>query len=820
MIEVISNALGTTLIVLLAVALSVATWHLYRQELMNSGRSYAWLLPWLRGGAIAAVVLMLMQPALRYRRTSGELGRIQIVLDASQSMELPKLDAGRDLPRFSRAVQYFAVGRDPLLSPLSKRHEIRFSYWNGSLTKLWESNARRQDDLPVRPEDWSPSQYGSTTNLSEALRSISASTEENILENIEPEGKRSTDWKEASPQASRRSERGLPPVQLMSPIVLISDGKHNAGPTPLDVAEQLKKFGKPVFAIAMGSETAPTDLALIAVDAPQSLLRTDTLRGTIRLRTSLPVGTTCRARIEYQGREVWLEHFATSSDRVQSVDFAVDLKDLIPEDRSSMLETLKLNRIPLDLVAQVLVDGELDGVDAVAEATLENNTKSFRVSATARRQKVLLLDSESRWEFRYLRNALERDPNWEVDSFLILSNGDKRWFGQTSSSASFPSTFEDWLKYDLVFLGDLARGSLDARSQEWLKRTVEQGGCGLVIIDGLQSAWSQSEFLELATMLPVAVKSEGQERGPFAVKLSDAGDRLAAFQLGKEANVGLNTDSVWKSLPELQGAKRVEALAGSEVLVGLTRSLEANSTESSMLPFAVTRLFGAGRVLYFSSDETWRWRYRVADQYHQQFWNQVARWVMRYPYAVESEFALLDVRHSEYALGEPVEVRAKLRDSDGNALHSEWVNAVLENVEHQGQEVGALTLRPDPNLPGVYHGEFAQLSSGDYTVRIQAAGMPKDALPANVSFSVAAPASDELLDLSCDRELLRQIADRSGGAFLDESEIERLPELLEVFSQGRIENVKLTIWSSYYWFVPIVCFLGAEWWLRKRVGLP
>ena len=39
------------------------------------------------------------------------------------------------------------------------------------------------------------------------------------------------------------------------------------------------------------------------------------------------------------------------------------------------------------------------------------------------------------------------------------------------------------------------------------------------------------------------------------------------------------------------------------------------------------RPFGAGRVYYHAFDDSWRWRYEVADLYHVKFWNQLASYI-------------------------------------------------------------------------------------------------------------------------------------------------------------------------------------------------
>ena len=71
--------------------------------------------------------------------------------------------------------------------------------------------------------------------------------------------------------------------------------------------------------------------------------------------------------------------------------------------------------------------------------------------------KVLVVDSFPRWEYRFLRNALERDPGVEVSCLLFhpqLGKGQGRDYLQ-----EFPAKPEELAKYDVIFLGDVGSGS-------------------------------------------------------------------------------------------------------------------------------------------------------------------------------------------------------------------------------------------------------------------------------------------------------------------------------------------------------------------------
>ncbi|GIT05906.1 MAG: hypothetical protein CM1200mP29_13170 [Verrucomicrobiota bacterium] len=72
---------------------------------------------------------------------------------------------------------------------------------------------------------------------------------------------------------------------------------------------------------------------------------------------------------------------------------------------------------------------------------------------------VLVVDSQPRWEYRYLRNALAPDPG--VDLSCMLFHPNIGTGGGRDYLSTFPGSREMLTRYDGVFLGDSAsaRGS-------------------------------------------------------------------------------------------------------------------------------------------------------------------------------------------------------------------------------------------------------------------------------------------------------------------------------------------------------------------------
>src|SRR6185295_15697391 len=95
-----------------------------------------------------------------------------------------------------------------------------------------------------------------------------------------------------------------------------------------------------------------------------------------------------------------------------------------------------------------------------------------------------VVDSQPRWEFRYLRNALMRDPGVSVNAVPYHTNiGMGEGVGYLKE---FPPKREDLQGYDVIFLGDvgIGGGMLTPENATMIKGLVEQQASGLVFLPG------------------------------------------------------------------------------------------------------------------------------------------------------------------------------------------------------------------------------------------------------------------------------------------------------------------------------------------------
>jgi hypothetical protein len=337
---------------------------------------------------------------------------------------------------------------------------------------------------------------------------------------------------------------------------------------------------------------------------------------------------------------------------------------------------------------------------------------------------------------------------------------------------------------------------------EWIRDFVGKRGGGLLVIDGRRGHISSLADTPLGALIPVDWKSEAAR--PTGLRLTAQGAGRKWLELAAEPE---KNQELWTQLQAPHWTAPARALAGAETLV------EAVSGERK-IPALVYRRFGAGRVLYSGFDETWRWRYEVADLHHQRYWNQVIRELMERPFAVRDERVSLGVEPLVVAPGEKPAFRARLRDAEGKPLEKAEAEAV---ISRDGKKVAAVRLAADPGAGGLYFGQSDALPAGRYEVRVKAAGLPESR--ARTEFVVKAPENGELASLHCNEELLRQMAAASRGEFFREEDLSGLQSRLEPLNREKVSESDTVLWQSWWWFLPLVGLLTVEWMFRKWAGM-
>jgi hypothetical protein len=122
-------------------------------------------------------------------------------------------------------------------------------------------------------------------------------------------------------------------------------------------------------------------------------------------------------------------------------------------------------------------------------------------------------------------------------------------------------------------------------------------------------------------------------------------------------------------------------------------------------PIVTVQRFGAGRVFWMGTEESWRWRDRLGDRVHQTFWLQVMRWGLAG--RLRGQDPALQVGLDRYLMGrgESAELKARATTGTGEPLR-EPPMVKLERIAENGEVIagttGQLQMQPMPEAPGLW----------------------------------------------------------------------------------------------------------------------
>jgi uncharacterized membrane protein len=573
-------------------------------------------------------------------------------------------------------------------------------------------------------------------------------------------------------------------------VVLVGDGDWNEGVAPSAAAQALRLAQVPVVAVAVGSETKLPDVDLASLDCPTVGVAGKPVRVPFTIQTSLPTE-----------RVVVVDFKASNGDalrkevRLPAMGATTDWVYWTPRDVGDYTVTVTVPK----------QDGEL---------LPDNNQRTAPIAVRQERLKVLVVESIPRWEYRYLRNALSRDPGVDVSCLLFQPGLSKRGGGNKDYIQKFPSGLDALGKFDVVFLGDVgvAPDQLTEEDCRLLKGLVEYQASGLVFLPGWrgdQASFAGTALEELCPVVIDPVRKEGfHTDGPRKLVLTEVGRKSL---LTKLADSGDENVAVWESLPGVQWYGPVlRAKAGSEVLA----VHEEAANEYGRIPLLVTRTYGAGKVLYMATDGAWRWRKGVEDKYHYRFWGQVVRWMAYRRNMAKGERMSLSFTPEQPQLGQSLALDARVAQASGEPLSR---GDVAARITAPSGAVETVRFAPPAGEGewGVFAATFKPREPGRHDVQL-ACKETGDTLEA--SFFVQGSTA-EGIGRAARPEVLAEIAQVTKGKLVPPGEIASIIESLSKLPEPPPSVRRLQLWCHPVVAMSLVGLLGLFWMMRKRQGL-
>ena len=568
-------------------------------------------------------------------------------------------------------------------------------------------------------------------------------------------------------------------------VVLFSDMAWNAGDDPVNVAGKLGNRGIPVFPVPIGQSNSP-DAAILSVH----------LRDRVFPGEDMPLKIQLTSSPQFEGMTTFLNVLLDGNLVVRQPVIYIGGQQLV--------------EIPMkgpELKGRVKLSFELEPIEK--EVSEANNSEERFVTFLDQRVKVLYVEGAPRWEYRYLRTVLMRDPRLDVK--FLMTEGDPDLAGYSPEYiASFPAVGESTLDFDLVILGDVPASYFANNQMDWMVQQVKRLGGSLLMLGGSVHAPQSYAGSPLEPLLPVNIEGDAWESVTDNVVASPTEEGLS----GQIATLGVEENQarkLWAQISPLYDAPLVSAKPGASVLVTLGRK----QVLGRPYPLVAWQRYGSGKSMFVGTELLWRLRKTVGRQHHEKFWSTSIQFMALSRLLGGSGRITLEADGNRYAAGESVRLHADVLDDYLEPVLAEDYTVIVRKSEDSEFEPRELQLRPAHGAPGFFQGYFLPPSHGDYEV----SAVGPDEKEANiVRFSVYGE-SLEMRRPGMRLDTAEQIAKQSSGEVVALDKIASLVEKIEQRRPRYQREMSIRLWDHPALYLLLLLVAGWEWWLRRRLRL-
>ncbi len=567
----------------------------------------------------------------------------------------------------------------------------------------------------------------------------------------------------------------------LAAAVVLSDGADTDSPSAAAVAA-LAAYGVPVHTVGFGpaalsGETRLSDVQM-ATDAPPDSR------------------VTARLVIEHAGQE------GTDGEALLRVRDAGTLiaarKIALPNDASTVR-----TEIDFDAGDAGIRELSFELAPPPGDQLAANNRLDRLLTVSERRRRILYLEGEPRWEYKFLRRAIAGDDVLTLVSWLRTT--DRKTYRQgvddeTELADGFPASREALFAYDVVVLGSLAATALNAEQHAWLEAFVSERGGSVLALAGREALddgrW---DVQPLAAALPVVLGRPGE-----AHYTSARGRARPTLQGGHSPYTRLldaEGGDGWTTLPELGDLQRL-----GELKPAATTLLELETTDA-VYPLLVIQPYGLGNTAVFATASTWRWQMRTPpdDPRHALFWRQLLRQLAET--AQQQRSVALAISDGG------IDIRAWLRDASFRPAEHVAATALVTHPDRHtatvtlapGAVPGQLAARYEPDDPGIYRIDVSLREPGGATETV-------------TRFVRAGTEAREAFEPARNGALLARIAELTGGRYFADGDVSSLSDLLAFAGTGVRSVTVLPLTNLPLFFLLLVGLKLIEWGLRRHWG--
>lgn len=577
---------------------------------------------------------------------------------------------------------------------------------------------------------------------------------------------------------------GVPPAG----IVLFSDGIDNASSLRSEaILRDLGSRGIPVFTVPVGLAD-PDDISLRNIVMQEVAFPGD----------RVPV----RVQIQSKGYEK-----RTAGLSVLLNDRSVSRKQVILEGG--------LQFVDIDFRVDVYEKGAARIAVVIEpfgdEISTENNRIERGIRVVNEKVKVLYIEGNARWEFRYLSAILKRDPRIDV-TFIASSVGPEIARNSPDHIERFPNKREEAFQYDLVILGDTDAAFFSEEELDLLEELIRDRGASLLMLCGPMHSPVSYAGTPVESMLPVRFDPEGRweevSESVYPVLTPEGRSSMVMTLEPKTAD----NDRVWSRVAPLD---HLPPLLGPKPGATVLATLSDGGSGLQRYPLVAWQRYGTGKCLSLATDRLWRLRFNTGDKYHWRIWSQSIQFLTLSRLMGEHKRIRLETDRAVYPLSGQGRLYAHVLDENYDPVVQSGFD-VFVGALGGGDARERVTLRPDRTQPGLYEGYFSPPGAGRYRMESNEDDQPVS----NTTEFQVVDAKTELTDTDMRLAQMQRIAELTGGACLA---IQQLPQLATLVNHEPITTTvrsERALWDNGLVALLLVGLLGAEWILRRKHDLP
>jgi uncharacterized membrane protein len=568
-------------------------------------------------------------------------------------------------------------------------------------------------------------------------------------------------------------------------VVLVTDGADNSDDFDAARIAEVASFGVPVHTVGVGAESLPNDIELEDVQIAPIGLPGSTVSAQVSIRHSGP--TLAQLKV-YDGDAI------LASEAIQ-----------LPSTTGVTTRWIDLE------VGKVGVRDLKFVLDALpGETNIVNNARLRPMEVPEQRRHILYIEGEPRWEYKFIRRAIEEGSAVRVAS--LLKTTPNKFYRQGVESpdeltAGFPTDELTLFRYDALMIGSFEAAALTPEQHDMIREFVSRRGGTLLMLGGRRGladgGWGATSVAEvLPARLPM-LEGPSFVRDPAKAVLTALGRTSALTRLDakEERNAAL-----WGGLPELADFQNV-----ADLNPGAPTLLEAQ-VGGRTEPLLVHQRYGLGNAYILASGGTWRWQMQLPheDQRHETFWRQLLQALATtapQPVTLTSERVFYG---DESAVALRAEVRDKLFQPADEATVS------VEVSDGLGPPT-TIEMRPVAGERGLYEAAYETTHTGVF--RFEASARAGEETLGSARFAVRR--EDGLIEhyrVQQNRPLLERLAAATGGSYFAVRDVSRLPEAVSFSDAGSVERQVLDLWNMPIVFLLLLLLKAGEWLLRLYWG--